>query len=269
MKKKKRMKKMDDTKNIDALIAANENKSVIVKEIERNLLLDSTNNLVDEVNTVINNLTLVDKNDIAALQKAQQFLLSTYTDVPQFRPMAVKLTSVLTNGNFPTADSKYWQCKVEAEVHFNELVRAYNKYERALIDIEELDYKIRSLESILNNTKATTEKFDPELIKFDLRRLVVKRKEYLFEVKQLEKTIKYRIEEVTDWHKISEDLKSGLKHDSYDKHLVEAHFKKLQYRVDNAKEPLERQNYEDQLNTFKKILVDAHKKVDEKKENLG
>jgi len=180
--------------------------------------------------------------------------------------MVKKVTSVLTDGNFPTVDSKYWQCKVEAEVHFNELSRGMLKYERALIDIEEIDYKIKSIDDMLFNDAPTKEKFDPELIKFDKARLVIKRKEYLFELKQLEKTLKYRIEEVTDWYKISERLKPDMKSKTYDEHVVEAHFRKLENNVKGAMESGDASRIHsahDQLNTFKRLLMSA--KEEEKK----
>ncbi len=242
-----------------------ENHQLKIVEMERNILFDSTSNLTSEVTNAIGNLSLIDKSDIAALKDAQSFLLETYTDVPQFRPLTVKLTSVLTNGNFPTVDSKYWQCKVEAEVHFNELARAYIKYEKAVIDIEEMDYKIRSIDTILNQTVSTTEKYDPEIMKFERRRFEARKKEYLFELKQLEKTIKYRIEEVTDWHKISNQLKDKCKYKTYDDHVIESHFEKLKFRVNAAGTPEEREIALDQLNTFKSMLMEAKTAVEGKK----
>lgn len=244
------------------------NHQLKIVEMERNILFDGTSNLTSEVTAAIGNLSLIDKSDIAALKEAQAFLLETYTDVPQFRPLTVKLTSVLTNGNFPTVDSKYWQCKVEAEVHFNELVRAYNKYEKAVIDIEEMDYKIRSIDTILNQDVSTSkEKYDPEIMKFERRRFEVKKKEYLFELKQLEKTIKYRIEEVTDWHNISKQLKDKCKYKTYDDHVIESHFEKLKFRANAAATPEEREIALDQLNTFKSMLMEAKTAVEGKKLN--
>jgi len=230
---------------------------------ENNVLLNQSANLSNEIISKLDNLTLITPDDVKSLKEAQSFLLSTYTDVTQFRPMVVKLCSVLTNGNFPTPDSKYWQCKSEAEVHYNELVRAYNKYERALVDIEEIDYKIKSINvAIDKGLIKKEEQFDPELAKFDLKRLEIKRKEYVFELKQLEKTIKYRIEEVSDWHKISESLKGKLQYSPtlFKEHLPEAKFKQLEYKVAEAKTEEEKAIALDQLNTFKELLVKASQK---------
>lgn len=235
--------------------------------VDGNIVVNESANLVINITNKISQLSLIDVNDIALLKNAQSFLLETYTDVPQYRPMVKKITSVLTDNNFPTTDAKYWQCKSEAEVHFNELVRAFNKYDKALVDIEEIDYKIKSIDKLLNEEQITTEKYDPELIKFDKKRLIIKKNEYMFELKQLEKNIKYRIEEVTDWHKISENLKPSLKHKTYNEHIAEAHFKKLESRVAMAKENQDAAAHAialDQLNTFKNILLKAAKEESEK-----
>jgi hypothetical protein len=110
--------------------------SVSVPVRDRNALMVSAEEKALNVVDKIGNLTLLTKTDITRLEKAQTFILSTYTDVPEYRPLVIKLSSVLNDMSFPTPDAKYWQCKKEAEVHFTQLVTEMYKYERAMVDIE-------------------------------------------------------------------------------------------------------------------------------------
>lgn len=228
---------------------------------ETDIAIDKTEECSNEIVEQIKSLGIITPTDVKKFQEAKTFALSTYTDVGQYRPMVTKLTSVLTDGKFPTADKKYWQCKAEAEVQFNELCRASYKHQRAVIDLEELDYKIKSIEQLLNQEVTTKEKFDPNLVRFDLERLKIKRNQYEFEVKQLEKSMKYRMKEVTDWHEIASYLEPQCSYSikNYEEHIPEAHYKVLQYRIENAQTEEERRNFQDQLDTYKHILGDSKK----------
>lgn len=215
-----------------------------------------------EIVDTIKSLSLIGPTDVKKLEEAKTFILSTYTDVPQYRPMVTKLTSVLTDGKFPTADKKYWQCKSEAEVHFNELCRSSYKHKRAVVDLEELDYKIKSIEDLLNESITPAGgNYDPNLVKFDLERLKIKRDQYEFEVKQLEKNMKFRIKEITDWHTVASYLEPQCRYSvkDYEEHVPESHYKVLEYRVEQANNEEERRIFQEQLDTFKNILKQSNK----------
>jgi hypothetical protein len=200
---------------------------------------------------------LISKDDLDSLNEAKEFAISSFVDTPQYRPMIVKLSSVLSDGQFPTTDAKFWQCKAEAEVHFNELVRNVYKIESLKVDIEELGYKIKTAESILNSDSQTSKEIgDPEVMKFDIRRLKIKKESIEFEVKLIEKNTKYRIEEVTDWYNIASSLVKNCKYDIHDKNksITESLFKKLEYEISRATDENAKKNLEDQLNTLKKTI---------------
>lgn len=238
-------------------------KQMTNESVENKDLALSGNSIIDEVTNSMGSLSLVNAKDLLHLKESQAFLLSTYTDVPQFRSKIVKIVSVLTDGKFPTADAKFWQCKAEAEVHFNEMVREFKKFEHASIDVDELSYKIEQIQTSLNAHRVHPSEYDPRIAEFDLRRLKLKKEEYLFNMKLLEKTIKYRIEEVTDWYDIAKDLEKKCKYSTTNaaEHIVESHFAKLQFRVDNAKDENEKNSFEDQLNTYKRLLANASAKL--------
>ena len=262
------MKKYDilsDTTDVDENLANLIEPSKLPNAVisEKNEFAVAVDNISDEVVDQINKLTLITPKDVAELKKAQAFILQTYTDVRQYRPMVNKLTSVLTDGRFPTPDAKYWQCKAEAEVHFNELKRDTFKYNRAKVDVDELIYKIESIEGMLAGTYAVTQQFDPNLVGFDLQRLKIKLSHYQFELKQLEKSIKYRIEEVTDWHKIAKDYEGMCIYSTRDpnEHTPDTHFKMLMWQAENAKTDEEAEVFKEQLRTYQRLL--NNKKAEE------
>jgi hypothetical protein len=203
----------------------------------------------------INKLTLLTVADAKNLAAAQSFILSTYTDVPEYRPLVIKLSSVLNDGQFPTPDSKFWQCKKEAEVHFNQMVSEIYKYERGMVDIEEMDYVIASSE---RKIESDTIDIDPIKLGFEIKRLKIKRDEYIFNMKIVEKSIKYRIQEVVEWAAISDSLKNACKYDTkdYNAHIAENLYKKLEIDINSSQDDGAKRNYSAQLATLKRLLLE-------------
>ena len=239
---------------------------VQVPKRDQDALVKETSNKSLGVADEIRNTSILNPEAINDLEKSKQFLLSTYTDVPMYRPMVVKLASVLNDKTCPTDDSKYWQCKKEAEVHFNELVGNVYKWHLSQIDLEEMDYKIASLETLLDEPNTIRSDIDPILIGFDLRRLKVKRERYEFNVKQLEKNIKYRIEEVTDWAAIADTLENKCKGSTTnpEQHVAMSLFKTLEHKMEEAIKNGDQktaENYKAQLDTLKRILFEKSKEL--------
>lgn len=248
--------------NLTELITSSKLPIQVAKRELEHTLIETSNHSVEVVDQ-IKSLSSITPKEVENFEKAKAFMVSSFTDVPQYRPLVTKLTSVLTDGKFPTADKKYWQCKSEAEVHFNELCRNNYKHRRAVIDLEELDYKITSIEKLLNQEIAGPQdaKLDPNLIRFDLDRLKIKREQYEFEIKQLEKNIKYRMKEITDWHQIASYIEPQCAYSTknYEDHVPDSHYKVLEYRIKTASNEEERKIFEDQLLTFKNILSQSNK----------
>jgi hypothetical protein len=206
--------------------------------------------------------SLITPSDIKALGDAKEFAISAFVDTPQYRPMVVKLASVLSDGQFPTADAKFWQCKAEAEVHFNELMRNIYKIESIKVDLEEIDYKIKSLRTLCESDAVPADVGDPQLMKLDYKRLIIKRDSIEFELKLIEKNTKYRMEEVTDWCSIAGNLVSACKYDTHNKQdgMTQSLFLKLEYEISKATDEKSKKNLTDQLNTLKRLLFEKAKK---------
>lgn len=263
---------VDDGLNniLNEIIKANPESLPVAEDRKDGDFVRAVDTINGEVFNHIKDVSVILESDIEKLKKAQVFLFETYTDVRQFRPMISKLATILTSSSFPTIDSKYWQCKSEAEVHFNELQRDTLKWKRARVDINELDYKIESIQKMLSNdlTPVDGQKYDPNLIKFDLQRLLIKREEYELAVKQLEKTIKYRIEEVTDWSSISKSLQNNCKFSlrNPDEHLIESKLLLIEHNIKNAQDDTEKRMYEYQKDVLVNLVKSKTKKLNEQKE---
>lgn len=225
------------------------------------LSVTKTSETAYEIIEEIKKLDLITPEEMARFKDAQVFALESFRDVPSYRPMIVKLTSVLNDGQFPTTDMKFWQCKKEAEVHFNELTRDYFKYERSKVDIDELAYKIQEIDEMTSSGGTTgkygqTMTYDPHLIGFDRKRLILKKAQYEFELKLLEKDIKYRLQEVIDWSFISKNLEAKCEFSTtnYQEHTIKGHIKYIQQRLKNPDlKPEEQKLLKSQLDTFNRL----------------
>jgi len=174
---------------------------------------------------------LTDK-DIKNLEDAKNFIVQTYTSVPMYRPLAIKLLGVLSHTEHPTNESKLWQCRVEAEVHANELVRDIHDLEKLKIQIERNDYLLSHVMQPKFNT--LDEKHLKVELQFDMRLLSVTISQQKFELLQLQKRIKYRIEEVHEWKVISEKLiEAGTTDGNYGEMLLKNLRTKLENDLNN------------------------------------
>ena len=201
---------------------------------------------------------LLTEKDATNIKKAHEFIESTYSDVIIYNPRIVKAVSILSDGKFPTNDAKFWQCKMQAEVHFNEFVRGFYKLDRVHIDMEELQWEIASMDAAiaLDGKVDENKKLSVIKLKFDRRRLINKLNQYMYECKLLEKDIKQRLREINDWAEMAESFKPACVHStsSYEDHTINGHFLAIKNSIRNAKTPEERKNYADHFTTFCRLL---------------
>jgi hypothetical protein len=242
-----------DTAQLNALSPI-KNKEITPLEAceSKNMLSVAKNGL--EIVESIKNTDLISESDIENIKKAHGFLLSSYTDVPIYNTRIAKVASILSDGKFPTNDAKFWQCKMQAEVHFNEFIRSVYKLDRVKIDIEEINYQISTINDILNDKNDS--QLDKIKLSFDRRRLVNKLSQYVLEMKLLEKDIKQRLREINDWNEISSEFQKNCKFSTsdYDEHTYGTHLYVLKNQLATAKTEEEKRNYKDQLDTFLRMV---------------
>lgn len=169
--------------------------------------------------------SLITQNDISAITEARDFIISTYTDTYMFRPLPVKLFGVLNDKDFPTKESKFWQCKIEAETHVNEMVRETHELELMKLNIDRQEYALSLLQKKVDSTSSHVE----QSIYFDIRELHIKISRLKFEYRQLEKKIKFRMLEIVEWKKISDNLLEIS--DSMSTNYAEQYINTMKHRI--------------------------------------
>lgn len=149
---------------------------------------------------------LLDETDIEKLKQSCEFILSNFKDVPMYRPLAIKIFGVLNDKDFPTSDLKNCQCKSEAEVHANELIRELHEFQIQKVHIDKAEYLLTTIMKNKYEKLKETDEIAAKEVEFDMieQQIIISRKK--FELKQLEKKIKYRIMEISEWKEISELL---------------------------------------------------------------
>ena len=121
----------------------------------------------------------------------------------RFRPRFLMETSVLNDMKFPTPDAKYWQCNVERDVHFRNLVMLSFDYREKQVDIEILEAEIGELTSNeINKAKSKKKQVQIDRHKQQLIYMVKEAKE--------------RVREIFNWTDIMKKLESKLKYDPDD-----------------------------------------------------
>lgn len=237
-------------------IAARSETQIANVKAEENPFVVGSTGKVFEVMEQLNKLSLVTPNEVATLERAQSFLLSTYTDVPAHRTYIDKCVGVLTNARFPTPDAKYWQCKKEAEVQFYELMRELLTYKKTTVTLKELLYKKEKAQEALTANKQET---DPFFIQCDIERLEIAIVETNVNLKKIEKEIKFRIVEIGDWLSIAKEWEPQMKHskDVFSEHNTQALFMFIESQMKDAKARGDQKSYDnfaDQLQTFQTLL---------------
>jgi hypothetical protein len=225
-------------------------------QVDQNPFVVGSTGKVFEVIEQLNKLTLVTPNEVSTLEKAQSFLLSTYTDVPSHRTYMDKCVGVLTNSRFPTPDAKFWQCKKEAEVQFYELMRELMTYKKTNITMKELLYKKEKAQEALVSNRQDVDIF---LTECDIERFDVAILETSINLKKIEKEIKFRIVEIGDWLAISKEWEPEMKHskDIYGEHHTEALYRWIESQMNEAKARGDEKTYDnfaDQLQTLQSLL---------------
>lgn len=182
----------------------------LVKQKQANEVVNGQGN---DLVALLSSQQILTESDTQAIVDAKEFIASTLTDVPMYRPLPVKLFGVLNDADFPTPESKFWQCKVEAEVHANELIRDIHDMEIAKVDLDRAQHHLEVMQEKLDELNSTgiTDTHDQKEVELDIKEQTIRMSRQRFELTQVEKRIKYRIDEVKEWKTISDNLANGPK----------------------------------------------------------
>lgn len=247
-------------------------KDMAIQKVEasQNPFIKETHQRSLDILNDLNQLSLVTPNEVALLNEAKEFIKDCYIDVPSHRTLIQKNVGVLTDARFRSADAKFWQCKKESEVQFEQLFDAYINYQSVLIDIKELLYEKeiekQKIEEAEESHNTSNEVFDSNLSMFQIQRYDLKIQSLNMKLKKLEKEIKYRISEISDWYRIAEEWKPKMKYgeNEYYKHELESLVNTLKAHMAEAKQKGDMKvfnSFKDQLDTLERIVKERVSKA--------
>jgi hypothetical protein len=208
----------------------------------------------ESVLSTLKSQNLLTKNDWSHLEEAKEFITECFTTVPMYRPLPVKLFGVLNDAECPTPESKLWQCKVEAEVHADQLIEDIHNLELLRINLDRAEY---SHVQMIKNLESESDPNKKAEIEFDLREHKVHMSRLEYKAVKLQKQIKYRIDEVHEWKKISaaiENSHEGLETKSYVKQYVNNMRFNLTKKIEKTEDDKEKAQLEAQVGSFDKII---------------
>ena len=154
--------------------------------------------------TVIRKSGLLSPDNVDTVKELSDSIEHGFEVRQRFRPRFLMETSVLNDMKHPTPDAKYWQSRVERDVHFRNLVMLSYDYREKQADMKILEYEIAC--DMLN--PAQVEKREIQIERMDATLLYMR------------KEAAERVREIQNWSEIMEALEPELKYDPDD---TEAH----------------------------------------------
>lgn len=165
---------------------------------------------------IISSANIIDKKTINNLKKIQKDLERGFALRQRFRPRFLMEVSVLNDMKFPTPDSKYWQCNLERDVHFKNLVELCFTFKEKIADIHLLEAELHNLENISPQDEITAAKIEQKKVQIAHQKntLIFMRKE-AYE----------RVREIMNWTDLMAQLEPKLKYskDNPEEHMPESY----------------------------------------------
>ena len=165
---------------------------------------------------------ILPENTLTQLKEIDGDLEAGFTRRQRFRPRFLMEAAVLNDMKFPTPDAKYWQCNVERDTHFRNLVMTSFDYKEKQADIAILEAEIHDLERY-----DTTELTQARMMK---KKIQITREQAV--MVYMRKEARERAREVLNWTDIMQKLEPALKYDPDD---IEAHMPEA-YAIRYARE---------------------------------
>ena len=162
---------------------------------------------------LIRDIPLLDTKKTEQLAEIKQDLISSFKKREVFRPKYLMEVSVLKDFKFPTPDAKYWQCVLERDVMFQNLLSLSFDFKEKQADIDIKEAQIKELK----------EKGDPKSLAM-IEKLKVQIQRSLFQMAIMQKEAEDRHREIMAWTELINRLRPQLKYDPNDPeaHLPES-----------------------------------------------
>lgn len=173
----------------------------------------------------ISDANILDTKTVKKLNELVEELEAGFTHRQRFRPRFLMETSVLNDMKFPTTDAKYWQCNLERDTHFRNLLFASYDYREKIADIKILEAELHGLQyelSLLDGNSPAHERelFQAKIVKKNAQ--IDKENNTLIYTK---KEAYERVREILNWTDIMKQLKPDLKYskDNVEEHMPESY----------------------------------------------
>ncbi len=164
-------------------------------------------------------LPIFDEQEIKKLSDIKEDLSASFKKLELGRPKYLMEVSVLKDTKFPTPDAKYWQCILERNVQFQNLLFEALDFEEKIAELKGNEAEIEELEE-----QKQTKQTEAKLMKLD-----VQKKRLLLQMLQLKKKASERYREIMAWTELIEELRPKLKYDESEpeKHMPESYLIKF------------------------------------------
>jgi predicted restriction endonuclease len=154
---------------------------------------------------VMNELTTHEQD--AELSKLQEEIETGFKNLQSYRSEFLMRNSVLAMP--ATIDGQYWQCMLERNVHFWELVRLKYDYKEKICGIELKEAKLAKKEDEISRC---ADKFDKAILQAEANKLKVQVEKDNAFLAHMKKDAEQRIREITTWTKLIEEIKPKMKY---------------------------------------------------------
>jgi len=194
-------------------------------------------------------MVLLDKSQASEFKKMVPELQDNWVKRQMFRTETEMRFSVLSDNKHGTNASKYWQSVREQNSHFESLMHLSFEYRKNDVEIEKLEYKI----------KTEKDKFEKKMAKIELE-------EKLYGRAGMELVAKARMREISTWSKLKKEFNDGKFDDqNVNTHQAESYMHDLEQRkatlTPGSSQP-EVFNVLGQLETLKRVIKSGELKYD-------
>jgi len=194
-------------------------------------------------------MVLLDRSQASAFKKMVPELQDNWVKRQMFRTETEMRFSVLSDNKYGNNASKYWQSVREQNTHFDNLMRLSFEYRKNDVEIEKLEYKI----------KTEKDKFEKKMAKIELE-------EKLYGRAGMELVAKARMREISTWSKLKKEFNDGKFDDqNVNTHQAESYMHDLEQRkatlTPGSSQP-EVFNVLGQLETLKRVIKSGELKYD-------
>ena len=158
----------------------------------------------------IENSRMLPQDDVEALITVGKSIDEGFSRRQRFRPRFLMETAVLNDMKFPTPDAKYWQCNVERDTHFRNLVMLSFDYREKIADIQIIEEEMKKMGNFNEGLRIK-------------KSIQVERENAL--LLYMKKEAQERVREIMNWSDIMQNLEPDLKYDPIDTeaHMPEAY----------------------------------------------